>query len=216
MPLPGVCGAIGGIRSIFDFVGYSENVESPGTTSFTINKPSGVVSGDLLVAIMGATGGDITWTGDTDWTEALDQGAKPNLRVAYKAVTGSEGASFTFTASSAAEYVGQILAFRAASYDQIGSIVTRTGNGALAMPGITAVDGIVIAAASTADDLTSTYSVPSGMTLIKKNENMTHGVSISTWYEFVIAGATGDLTSTISTVGAGDPSAGVLIGVKPT
>ncbi len=214
MPLPGMVCAIGGIQQVFSFIGYTDGLANDSVV--TINKPAGVVSGDLLVAVMTGTQADFTWTGDTGWTEVYDQGVKPNIRVAYKAVTGSEGASFTFTASVAAELVGQILAFRAASYDQIGSAVTRTGNGALAMPGITAVEGLIIAAAGTAEDVTTTYSVPSSMTLVAKSKIENTGASVVTWYQFVGPGATGDKTSTISTVGAGDPSAGLLIGIKPT
>ena len=213
MPLPGMVSAVGGIQSRLAFVGYTDGLAVDSVV--TINKPAGVVSGDLLVAVMVGTQADFTWTGDTGWTEVYDQGVKPNLRVAYKAVTGSEGASFTFTASVSAELVGQILAFRAASYDQIGSVATRTGNGDLAMTGITAVDGLIIAAAGTAEDITTTYSVPSGMTLVAKSRIDNTGASVVTWYQFVGSGATGNKTTTISTVGVIDPSAGILIGVKP-
>ncbi len=93
------------------------------TTTLTINKPTGTREGDLMIS---AVNGDAqaTWTGDTGWTEVADQNARPSLRIAYKVAGASEGASYTFTASSTGNLSGTIATYRNGAYDAIGTIAT--------------------------------------------------------------------------------------------
>ena len=54
----------------------STDTAGSNSTTLTITKPGGVQQGDLLLAAMcgsGAGGGE-SWTGDTGWTEVIDQG----------------------------------------------------------------------------------------------------------------------------------------------
>lgn len=74
-----------------------------GATSITINKPTGVVSGDLLVAILGSddnTNND-QWGGPhTGWTKIQSGGtaaSDAHLGVFYREADGTEGSSFSFT-----------------------------------------------------------------------------------------------------------------------
>lgn len=104
-------------------VGTSSTQNSGAGTSLVISKPTGVLDGDLLLAINisgGAANG--TWTGDTGWTEIADQGTPANLRVAYK-IASSEGSSYTFTHTQSVLLGGSIIAYRGCSYDTIGTIV---------------------------------------------------------------------------------------------
>lgn len=94
-------------------------------TSFVINKPTGTLEGDLMVAVMNA-GGITTWTGDTGWTEVADQNAQPSTRIAYKVAGASEPASYTFGADTSRILSGTIATYRNAAYDAVGAIVTGT------------------------------------------------------------------------------------------
>lgn len=108
-----------------EFVASASTSSASSSSTITINKPSGTLEGDLMVAVM-SSDGNLTWTGDTGWTEVFDQSTAPWLRVAYKTAGASEGASYTFTASGNAVLSGGIVTYRFAAYDTIGSVVQGT------------------------------------------------------------------------------------------
>lgn len=113
-----------------EFVG--SEVASASTTPLVISRPSGTVSGDLLIAIMFANGAG-TWTGDTGWTEVLDSSLSPSHRVAYKTMGSSEPSSYSFTHSDSTRALGGfILAYRNAAYELIGTEQRATSGTATA------------------------------------------------------------------------------------
>lgn len=72
------------------------------STSHTVSYPSGIVSGNLLVAIIAVSGGSVLtmpsgWTAPVGITGA--GGFTGRLNVSYKIADGSEGASFTATSA---------------------------------------------------------------------------------------------------------------------
>lgn len=212
--LPGITG-IGGLTNFQDpFVSYSSNTAN-GFSTVAVNKPTGTTSGDILVAVMMASNASgITWTGDTSWTEIYDEGdsARPSLRVAYLVAGGSEPSSYTFTASTATGLLAQIMCFRGYGYDTIGSNVVLGGNGSLVITGLTSAGGILIGCAASASGAsTPTQSTPTGMTLVGTT-TLSSAHAITSWYQFVAAGATGTRTTTV----AGTPtnSNGILVGLK--
>lgn len=100
------------------FVSVASSTSTTGSSSLTINKPADVQEGDLLVAFM-VSGTTATWTGATNWTEAVDS----TVRVAYKVATASEPSSYTFSRSATGVAAsGCIVALRGVSYAGRGSI----------------------------------------------------------------------------------------------
>lgn len=102
---------------------------SPSTsTSLVINKPSGVVSGDLLIAFtVTSNRADGVFSPPAGWTEQAqsnDGGNNPDIAVYTKTAGGAEGASYTFTYGSSKSLSGCIVALRNATYDTI-SALTR-------------------------------------------------------------------------------------------
>lgn len=215
--LPGMSAPAGFMSTANDPFWSSASAEVTFATGLTITKPSGVVSGDLLIAIV--LGGNGTWTGDTGWTEAIDQGATPGIRVAYKVAGGSEGASYTFTGSASGVKFGIILCYRGVSWDVIGaSVTTLTGDGTLAISGVTSGagtdDGVLLAVVATIEAVTSTHSVPSGMRLIASHRESVSNRLLSIFAQTISGGATGTRSSTIGGGTTGD-NGGILIGLKP-
>lgn len=194
------------------FVGVATATPA-GATSHVCNKPAGTVAGDILVAIMGGsnTGAAITWTGGTGFTEPADQGASPNLRVAYLVAGASEPATYTFTSSAATNSSVHILRFSNGLFDAAGSIVATAADGALAATGITSAGGCVIASFLSRLGA-STHSTPSGMTLVAQT-NAGGNQMLSTFAQQVPAGATGTRTCTIGG-GVSDANAGIVVGIK--
>jgi hypothetical protein len=184
-------------------VSYSHNYSSSGTT-LTVGKPTGVLDGDILFAFMNGTNGDFTWTGDSGWTESIDQGVLPSFRVAYK-VASSEGASYNFTVSGSAVTRGIIIAFRAAALDIIGDL-SAVSHPTVTAASITVTDdnSILMACFSTSGG-EPVPSAPAGMTGIDVYS------SLAVFYQVVNSGATGDKVSTVADV---SNSVGILISVK--
>lgn len=120
----------------------STQTDTASTTTVTVNKPTGTVEGDLMVAVMscGATSTARTWTGDTGWTEVADENVVPNLRVAYKVAGAAEGSSYTFTASlsTTSGLAASILTYRYAAYDAVSSFAS--GSDPLILPNLTAAE----------------------------------------------------------------------------
>jgi len=200
-----------------ELVGYSNSTTNGQQTTVVVPAVSGVRAGDLLVAVMGDHT-STTWTGDTGWSEILEDASGGNsVRLATKIATASEPGSYTFTTlSSVSVGAAQILAFRRAAYDSVGAIARANGNAAIAAPAITAPAGILIAAfyGQTSSGI-PTFTTPSGMTATTPATNDPGtGVrsAMQCFYEEIQAGSTGTRTSTRSL--SGGNGAGYLIGVK--
>lgn len=182
-------------------------------SSLSVNKPSATYDTALLVAAMIASDNAGTWTGDTGWSEKVDQGAIPNLRVATK-VASAEGASYAFAFSVGSSHpVGVVALIRKGAYDLIGSVGTRSGTGTLTTTGITmSGPGLLLAfVAVTNDD--GTVTSDNGMLL--KSQFETGGTAYPGLYcfrQYVAAGATGNRTFTIG--GTPGEVSGVLVGIK--
>ncbi len=184
---------------------------SPTTATVTVNKPAGTVAGDLMVMV-GATGSLVrTWTGDTGWVEVADQGAPPNLRIAYKVAGSSEPSSYTFTIDTATGtgIFACILTYRNAVYDTIGTFATNANP--LVLPSVNAsLDNSVLIACA-AGRTTATITMPSEM-LLRVADNDAIAPSLRIADQYVLAGATG--TKSVSS-GATTDVSGVLLTIKP-
>ncbi len=81
---------------------------SPGT-SLVINKPTGTVAGDFLLAIIGASGDPtITATGEWNPCAQASAGVVTSLRFFWLVAGESEPADYTFTFSSSVKRIGTI------------------------------------------------------------------------------------------------------------
>jgi len=90
---------------------------SAGTSSFTMNKPSGVVDGDLLLAFTecGRESSRGAQVGPSGWVNLVsnnqETGPSHNLQCWVKIATASEPASYTWTNSAGGAWAGVILAY---------------------------------------------------------------------------------------------------------
>lgn len=213
MPLPGMMGVMGGFSQPTVLQSFS-TASTGNTTTVEVTKPTGTVAGDILVAVMSSsTSLASTWTGDTGFTEIIDENAAPNLRAAYLVAGASEPASYTFTITNSGEKVAHILCFRGYQYDVASaSVTTLSGAGDLNIAGITLVGGVLIAVAATRAAGAVTHSTPTGFALVATTPAGT-AAFISTFWKLADAGATGTVTSAMG--GSATSNGGILIGLKP-
>jgi hypothetical protein len=186
------------------YLGYQANAISSSLT-VVVNKPTPVKENDLMIAFMKETSTIGTWTGDTSWTELVDQGAAPNIRVAYKVAGASEGASYTFTYTYSGVLSVILVAFRGAAIDATGSLATVDPT-TVVMPSITvtANSSVLLANVSTMGGAVPT--TPTGLVALYSGTSYP-----CLYYQMVQSGATGDKSSTV-----GGNSSGLLVSVKPS
>lgn len=205
-------GASGGSGAL-EYVALSSTATAPtSTTSLTINRPTGTISGDLMVAIIFGEN-NVTWTGDTGWNEVVDQGVGPSLRVAHKTAGGSEPSSYTFTSSGSSLLGGVILTYRNAAYDTVGTIATGVSGGNQVANAITlSQSGSTIIAAFARAQTASWSSPSSGLSLLD-----TQTVNRPSWAIYhdmdEPSGSTGTKQATPSST-SGSLSC-VLVGIRP-
>lgn len=196
-----------------DFIASASAQRAGSYTTLVINKPTGTVEGDLMVAVMGTDGGTSTlWTGDTDWNEIADQGSKPSLRIAYKVAGASEAASYTFTTANADDLGGSIVTYRYAAYDTVGAFTTATDP--LILPSVTTAESqcIVIATGLCAASGRN-LGTPAGMTARVTDNDAVNGPSYIICDQTVAKGATGIRSMS---VGTATNVAGIMLSIKPT
>jgi hypothetical protein len=148
-----VLGVVGSAWGQIATVGTSTSSTAASTTSITLNKPTGVSTGDLMIASFAEYGSSLTNSTNFDpglsgWTKITSSrlGSINTRRgiVLYKIATSSEPASYTFTQASTASYiVGQITAFSGVNtttpFDVIPGTITQANASSLSIPGVTTV-----------------------------------------------------------------------------
>ena len=196
-----------------EFVAYSDTQNTVEGPTLTITKPAGVISGDLLVAVMSIGGTGVgTWTGDAGWSETADLRAMPSLRLAYKVAGGSEPSSYTFTCTEPGDFTaGAVLAYRYASYDTTGAFTTDTEP--LKLPTITpSLSQSVILAFVSQNVASASFSTPYGMSTKVLNSD---GVKPSyVVYDQVVQ--KGSIGSRNVSGASSSGIAGILMSIKPT
>jgi len=189
-----------------EFVAFAATQNPSTGATLVISKPTGTVDGDLMIAFMCADAKGTSWSGDTGWTEIVDQQSDPDIRIAYK-VASSEGSSYTFTYNSAGGVLSGVIAtYRNAAYDAIGSITTTT-----TVTGPTAAENSSVLLGFGADVIASrTISITGSSQVAIDNDG-----TAPSWYlgsEEIDAGAVG--TRTVDYGGGGSRSS-VLMVIKP-
>jgi hypothetical protein len=122
--------------------------QNPSTT-ISLNKPAGTVSGDLLLAVLGYDNdATVTWTLPSGWTQ-LDVSTQNGTHIvrsiiAYKVAGGSEPSSYTFTPSdnNPANWVDACLACYSGVDTTTPFDVTNSkanGSSSMSLPSITTV-----------------------------------------------------------------------------
>ncbi|MCX6257380.1 MAG: hypothetical protein NTW49_05730, partial [Bacteroidia bacterium] len=200
------------------------------TTTLTINKPTGVVTGDVMVATFTTNGSSSTGPSLGGWNTVVtgvNPGQNHRFDILYKVAGSSEGSSYAFTLASANWAVGGIVAFygvdasvfdvkeNAIYYSTTSStnVTTNTGitttinNDAVIMFGWAAEGAPTFGSWSTTS--------PGSLTEIldANYSSGSHGSIGVAWATQSSYGATGAGTATLSTNGTEE--GGLLIALKP-
>jgi hypothetical protein len=209
-------GAAGSGAAAIEFIASAQFQTTSRTTTLAIGKPAGTQQGDLMVAFM-AVNGNCTWTGDSGWTEVIDQGATPSLRVAYLVAGASEPSSYTFTFSKdESKSSGVIATFRNAAYDVVGTISTTSPSNVQTAPSITLSTGnSAILAFFASMSAGRTWSNATSGLISTATDSDVEPPSLALYRELDLpSGSTGTRSATAS--GSLSSPACALIGIKPS
>lgn len=198
------------VKSRPTFVGVSQTDSSASNiSSLTLNVPSGVQNGDLLIAVVFAGNNAVDDWAQTSWTWAIEQNnAVPNLGIAYRTAS-SEPASYSFTTTQATRLGGMIMAFRGAAWDVTGTIATATYTASSIT--VSQANSILIGAWGV-DAANVTWTAPSGMTEVSKYQGGNRA-NFAVYREDVNAGSTG--TRAASTA-SGQTRSCAMVSIKPS
>jgi hypothetical protein len=199
-----------------------------GGTSLTINKPAGVVDGDLMVAtivIANSNAGAEPITPPAGWTSQLLTTDGGGLKVnTFTKFALSEGASYDFTYANA-DAGGAISAYSgvdsATPMDVAPSGASATSGTTIDAPGLTTVTGgaFLFCAFANEDGAPATWTPPSGMTERADadfrgwsffNLSMEHADELR-----ATAGATGIRTGAVSTTSGPGSIIGQSLALRP-
>ena len=200
------------------------------STSLTINKPSGIVAGDVMIVNIAQRGNNTAAPSLTGWTlidgRSLAGGTARYGAVLYRVAGATEGASYTFTlGSGSSSAVGDIVAF--SGVDTSGTTPFDVPTGTISVQASsTAVSATAITTASAnaavimfgmAGNSAPTWSgwtnkVAGGaLTELYDNQSTTASVGAA-WAIKATAGSTGAGAATLS---ASQRNGAILIALKP-
>ena len=194
--------------SVIAFRGGASAGAASGTLSLTINKPSGTVEGDIMIASIAVRPDTAAITAPADWAlvRRVDN-ANPNansLAVYYKVAGASEPADYTWTFSTSIGSAGGIQSF--SGVDQGNPIDVESGQNTAsglthATPSVTTTVTNTMLVTSHAFTSSATWTPPGGMTEVfdVASETVPAAAGISIEGNYVIqaaAGATGAKTAT--------------------
>lgn len=108
----------------------ASKVHIGGTDTLTINKPTGTLEGDMLIAILGINGTAATNYALSGWTSLANanDGSNYGIKILWKIAGASEGASYGFTIAGIANngMVGAIICVSSDEFGGAGNITVST------------------------------------------------------------------------------------------
>ncbi len=197
--------------------------------SLIITKPTGVVSGDLMIANLVQVNSLTPPTAPTGWTTinqvSLAGTTNRFASVFYKVAGGAEGANYTFTipTGAAGEAIGAIIGFWGVNsttpFDVTpGTILVNASGTTVTATGVTTVtanDAVVMLgeAAASAPTWSAFHDTTPGTMATILNFQGTNTTIGAGWVLKPTTGATGNGLATLST--PGERNGGILLALKP-
>lgn len=193
---------------------YVATAKAAGTAgSVTINKPTGTIDGDLMIAFLNAAGasGSNTFATLSGWNLAASEvdGGGIRLNVQYK-YASSEGASYTFTGASTTTTYGYIVTYRNALFDTAGIPNATLVQNPVAAAITVAANNSLLIDYITSESASITYTTPAGFTNLDSDSDATIPSS-ALFSKSVNAGSSG----TVSNTASGGVSTSVLLSIAP-
>lgn len=205
-------------------MGYRSHATASSTTgTLTCNKPAGVVSGDVLVAIIGYWNSAAPITPPSGWTLG-DSGANGGNAGAWywKVAGGSEPSTYGWTFGGSVDESHVVLAAytgvdNTTPVDVSSKKTDSTGDGGLVATGVTMTGAgtlLFLAGSNAGYVISAPMAPPSGMTERAQVFGVEYGAAYLADQEVAAAGATGNKTATAESGTNTGPYTTFLVALK--
>jgi hypothetical protein len=203
---------------------------STATTSASVNLPTGILNGDLLMAIIrNAAGGTIAWPNEgTDWIQTFEgtgDASDDTTGIAFRQADGSEGASITVTFGTSGKFAAVVLLIRNAERLSVSTPSASPAIGTsvnpdspLHTPAGGAKDFLWLSVAGYEGEQTSPPTYPSGATHHQVTANSGTADAVTTNCQVAVAAAQSNAASLnpgAYTISASDDWTALTISVFP-
>ena len=168
-------------------------VQNTASTTITINVPSGVANGDVLVLMVLSNGGG-TWTTPSGWTVLV---ASSQNRAIYYRVASSEPTSYTVTTGSSVTLSACMVACTDAVIDA-GGTVGSSGSPSIAAAITTTANNAFVFDFVGVNSASITFTTPTGYTALASDSDSTSPSYALFYTTQTTAGTTGTVSSTPS------------------
>lgn len=209
--LRGAVGGGGAVKYIGSATGQNGSV-----TSLVINKPTGTLQGDLMIAFLINDPAKSVTASLTGWT-SQDSPVNSNnasgaaVQVLTKTAGASEGSSYTFSLNNSVWMSGFIMTVRGAQFGYLGTWSTSTTTTVTAPAFYMDAAGLGVAVFYDGSNSSRTYTTPSGFTSFASDSD-TSKPSFSAFYK---SGGVGEFPAASSTASETN-SYGVMFSVYPS
>lgn len=186
------------------FVSYDIFATTSGVTSLTVNAPTNISAGNLLLAVVNLNAGAArTLTAPTGWTVVT---TTSNRFFAHAVATSSEPSSYTFNLSGSAAGTVAVMNFSSAAIDVFGSTSAASTNPTAPSITLTENNSLVLCVV-TANTSSNSVSVTGFTEIYERTAGSAQDVSSKSFN----SGATG----TVATTATASGSRASLVGLKP-
>ena len=201
------------------------------TTTLSINKPAGIVAGDIMIVNIAQEGNNTTAPSSSGWTlingQSLAGGTLRYGAVLYRIADGTEGSSFAFTLGTGTIYAaGAIVAFSGVNtttpFDVTPGTISvqpnQTSVAATSITTVTANDAVIMLGMAAGSNPTWsgwTTTSPGALTELYdvRVGNNNDGASVgAAWAIKATAGTTGAGAATLS---SSERNGGILLALRP-
>ena len=159
-----------------------------GISSLAVNKPTGTIDGDILVAFV--TSDASTTLSCTGWTKQTENASIFGTFATFTKTAASEGASWSFTAAASKMMVQVICVSGATAVDVFGTYPTPYSANPAVAASVTPTSSAIMFAAFFNSQATNSVTVdPAAMTLVDSQTQTYQGLFV--YQESVPGGSTG-------------------------
>lgn len=161
---------------LVEYVGITAYSSPSNVSSFAVDKPAGVVTGDLMLMFVGVAADTTFPMSLAGWSKVLDRVYtnlfSVNACVFYKIAEANEPSSYTVNMPASEPTSAGLISFRNASFGAVSVADGETATTNVSLSGVSIGAALVFCSVSLTDNYTYTSTPPSGFT-----EVMDQGVS---------------------------------------
>lgn len=174
---------------LVEYVGITAYSSPSNVSSFAVNKPAGVVTGDLMLMFVGVNTNTTFPMSLAGWSKVLDRVytslGSVNACVFYKIAEANEPSSYTVNMPASELTSAGLISFRNASFGAVSVADGETATTNVSLSGVSIGAALVFCSANIIDTYTSTP--PSGFTEVM-DQGVSAGASVTMAYKTPFAG----------------------------